>query len=383
MKISRLSLSNFRKFEDRELQFEKPWTILIAPNAQGKSTIIEAIYMLSHGDSPWESQSSNIVRFSPVRSTGSKHEALTRSVGRIEGAIENDDDVLDVALVLNSNGSTTSKQFQVNGSNTNRQTFLRHINAVLFSPDMIDLLMFEPSQRRTFLDTYAGKIFPDYYNIHTNYYKVLRQRNSLLKILAGKRFRRGTSTSSGADARSLPYWTEQITDLGTEMMAFRIELIDKINNSSDQYPTEITYQPKIALHDLSDLADREHIHDLVEEAFRRTAEKEQVVGTTLVGPHRDDWYLTDESRNLNTYGSRGEKRMAIADIIFKLNLILKKERELTSILLLDDIFSELDDGNIAKLFSQKLDPKQQTIITTTDGGTIPSEIRTSACIIEF
>jgi DNA replication and repair protein RecF len=379
MKITSLTLSNFRKFENKTIRFPKAWTILIAPNATGKSTVIEALYMLSHGDSPWESQSRNIVRFSSGKTEDTKHDKLTNSVGRIEGTIETEDDIIDVALALNANGSTTSKKFQIQGSNTNRQTFLRHINAVLFSPDMIDLLMYDPSQRRSFLDAHAGKIYPDYYNLHTNYYKVLRQRNSLLKALAGKRYNGGYQV----DTSTLSYWTKQLTELGTEIMANRLELIEKINSQSDQYPAEITYRPKVLLHDLSDLGDMEHIRDLFEQALEKTQKKEQIVGTTLVGPHRDDWHLTDKTRNLNTYGSRGEKRMAIADVIFKLNLILKETRELSSILLLDDIFSELDEKNVDVLFTRKLDPKQQTIITTTTPETVPAEIRSSAHIVEL
>lgn len=379
MKITSLTLSNFRKFENKTIHFPKAWTILIAPNAKGKSTVIEALYMLSHGDSPWESQGRNIVRFSSRKNKESEHEKLINSVSRIEGTIETDDDIVEVALVLNANGSSTSKRFQVQGSNTNRQTFLRHINAVLFSPDMIDLLMYDPSQRRNFLDTHAGKIYPDYYNIHTNYYKVLRQRNSLLKAIAGKKYAGGRQV----DTSTLTYWTKQLTELGTEIMANRIELIEKINSHSNLYPTEITYQPKVPLHDLSELGDIEHIRELFEDALEKTFQKEQLLGTTLVGPHRDDWHLTDNTRNLNTYGSRGEKRMAIADIIFKLNLILKETREFSSILLLDDIFSELDGKNANILFTQKLDPKQQTIITTTTPDTIPKNIRSSAHIVEL
>lgn len=379
MRIISITMKNFRKFDSKSLTFEKPWTIIVAPNAHGKSSIIEALYMLSTGDSPWERQNSNIIRLSRDGAPKKPHDKLAQKTGRIEGEIETDDEIATVALTLNSNGNSTTKQFHVEGSSTNRQKFIQHVHAVLFSPDMIDLLMFEPAQRRAFLDNHASRVFPDYYDVHTNYGKVLRQRNSLLRMISGKRY----SGKSAPDPRTLTYWTEQLIELGSEIISKRVELITTFNESQDPYPTTITYQPSLPLHDMSELADSSYVGELFTERIADYSSKERIVGRTLVGPHRDDWYLTSEDRNLNTYGSRGEKRLAIADIIFKFNLLLQEQIGRKPILLLDDIFSELDRKNTNLVLKEKLKEDQQTIITTTSLDSVPKEFQESSHIISL
>ena len=150
MTLKSLTLTNFRQFESLTLAFEKPWSAIIAPNASGKSTILEALYMLSNGESPWEQNHNHIVKLHPeATSEDPAHVKLANCTSRIEAVLTTDDDEHSIALSFSTNNGTTTKQYVVDGKSTTRPRFLSHLHTVLFSPDLIDLLMFEPAQRRT------------------------------------------------------------------------------------------------------------------------------------------------------------------------------------------------------------------------------------------
>lgn len=373
MKITSLKLNNFRQFRKKKIDFEGDRTVIVAPNAAGKSSIIEALYMLSHGDSPWELQNGNIVR----RSTKAGQNKSTKEIARIEATVETDDELKTAALILSSNGSSTTKQFQVEGSSTNRSKFVNTLSCLLFSPDLIDILMYEPSQRRRFLDHHTSRIHPEISEISLRYMNVLRQRNSLLKMLAN-----GSGNSSRTNSKlGLEYWTEQLISLGSEILLLRHTFLNILNEPSSSYPATIEYIPTVPLHELEDLGTGESIQEIFKQKLEETQKKELKVGVTLVGPHRDDWHLKVNNQDLNTFGSRGEKRIAIADVIFKISNILNKEQGQLPTLLLDDITSELDKENIERLFSEKIAPEQQTIITTTDLDSLPTDISDNSQII--
>lgn len=390
MKIKTLKIVNFRQFEKKEIKFENDWTIILAPNARGKSTIVESIFLLANGTSPWTANNSTMIRIPPQKSD-TQADAYTRlqnGTFRLEAQVETENDLKTISIfVQNKNGALT-KQFQIEGRPTIRNKFAEALHCILFSPDMIDLLMFEPRQRRGFLDIHISQTNLDYSHILSNYAKVLRQRNSLLKIIAAKRYRNGNNTSGNngtTDQNGLNYWTEQLLDLGTKIMLSRFEFIDNINTAqSDIYQTTISYTPRVRFPDLAELASDSYIKNSFQKQLEASKPKESVIGNTLVGPHRDDWYLcSKEDQNLNIYGSRGEKRMAIADIIFKINYYLTQHIGETPVMLLDDISSELDSQNIKQLFDKKIGKGQQTIITTTNLENIPVKAQKLSQIIKL
>lgn len=403
MKIKTLKIANFRQFEQKEIKFEKNWTIILAPNARGKSTIVESISLLANGTSPWTTNNSTMIRI-PPQNTDTKTNAYTElknGTFRIESQVETEDELKTISIfVQNKNGALT-KQFQIEGRSTTRNKFADTLHCILFSPDMIDLLMFEPRQRRDFLDTHISQTNPDYSHILSNYSKVLRQRNSLLKIIAARRYRNNYNGNSNrvynnngktestdkksTDKNGLTYWTQQLLDLGAKVIQARFEFIDTINSArSDLYQTTISYMPRVKFPDLAELASDSYIYDSFQKQLSASKPKESVIGNTLVGPHRDDWYLcSKEDQNLNIYGSRGEKRMAIADVIFKINDYLAQHIGEIPVMLLDDISSELDSQNIKKLFDKKIGADQQTIITTTSLENIPLKAQKLSQIIKL
>ncbi len=385
MKLRNLKLTNFRQFKEKEIEFDNHWTVILAPNARGKSTIVESIYMLATGDSPWTNNDTNIIRFENEKNND--YENILSGTCRIEAEIESQDELKTISLFFQSKNRTLSKQFKIENSPTTRNKFTQSLHCILFSPDLIDKLMFEPKQRRDFLDTYISQINPDYSQVLQHYERILRQRNSLLKVLAGKKYSfrmQKPGNYEESDQSQMKFWTEQIIDLGAQVMQARIDFIDKVNEiKSDLYPARIVYQPKVSISTLEELSPLAHIKRVFQDQLEESSEKEMFVGQTLVGPHRDDWNLEKISKNLNIYGSRGEKRMAIADIIFKINLLLKEKLNEYPILLLDDVSSELDADNIELLFTTKLDRKQQILITTTHKSSIPKEVIDNAQLIEL
>ena len=377
MTVKELKLKNFRQFRAKTLSFTKPWTIIVGRNAQGKSTVIEALYVLSHGESPWESNNSHLITTEEdAASSKRSYEKLDSSTSRIDATVETADDLVSLAIILTSNGNSTVKQFEIEGSSTNKQNFSSSFNSVLFSPNLIDTLMYEPSQRRTFLDAYAIQLDPHYQRVINDYRKILRQRNSQLKALI-------SSNGPRDRGRSLQYWTDQLIILGSEILHTRAELADDINTSSENTPAKIIYTPNIDIYNDDELADITSIKELFSNRLEETRKKESYAGITLVGPHRDDWFLSKNGTNLNTYGSRGELRLAIIDVLMRLSDLLAEKKGDVPVLLLDDISSELDRENVKKLFDEKIPASQQAIITTTNINDIPEPIRKRSLVINL
>lgn len=376
MFIKKLKIRNFRKFKDKEISFKKKWSILAAPNASGKSTIVEAIYMLSHGDSPWTSNNSNLIR--------NKEEISDHF--RIEADVESKEESKNISVFVQKNGKSISKKFQIDGDSASKKSFSESLHCVLFSPDLIDFLMFEPKQRRDFLDSNIAYFDLYYSDLLSKYNRILRQRNSLLKVL-GKRLFNGNGSNSNStelpDKKNLNFWTDQIIEIGTKIMETRIGFIEKVNKiKNDVYKTKINYLPKVNLDDMAELASNSYISESFRKQMSLREKKDLILGVTTVGPHRDDWYLSSiELDNINTFGSRGEKRMAIADIIFKINLFFKESMGEKPVILLDDISSELDNSNLKNIFDNKIDKDQQVLITTTHVESIPQKARKLADVI--
>ncbi|MEA3357714.1 MAG: DNA replication and repair protein RecF [Patescibacteria group bacterium] len=381
MKIQKLIINNFRQFSKKEIEFDGKWTIITAPNTRGKSTIIEALYMLADGKSPWTNSSTNIIRLTSKnqKQNENTYTKLTQKFCRIEAEIETDDEIESISIVLENNHHSTTKQFTHKDKKVSLNKFIQIFHTVLFSPDLIDLLMFEPRQRREYLNDQISQLNPDYRPILNNYQRVLRQRNSLLKYLSRQRH-----NGSANHPNSIKFWTEQLLELGAQITLARLEFINKLNSTEQQlYQAQVAYEPSIKLDDIEELANKSYIKDVFKKQITNSKSKELNIGVTLVGPHRDDWYLDSSGQNLNIHGSRGEKRLAIADIIFKMNLLLGHELEQPPIILLDDVASELDKDNTLLLFNEKISKEQQVVITTTDIKSIPPNARKISQIIEL
>lgn len=341
--IENIKLSNFRKFKALELPISKPIVILYGDNAKGKSTILEAIYLLTNGESPWASSDEFIntlqkeeEKFARIEITTEEHKyTFFKDAGR--------------------------RVFKIDDQNTTPKKFFHSNASTIFNPEQIEILMISPAKRRDFLDEVIIQTDYEYGDTVTQFRKVLRQRNAYLKKLAKRFYEDGVIARNDTQ---LNFWTNQFTELANIIQQKRLALIEKL--SSEDFRIEYVMSNKASL------------VDSIEDAKK----KDIVTGCSNIGPQRDDWEIIVE-KNIKKFGSRGEKRLAIGNLIFRVQDILKNELGYYPTLLLDDIASELDPQNTHKIFDDKHISKQQTFITIIDYKELPKAIIDQAQLINL
>ena len=341
--IRSIKLTNFRRFEDVQIDIEKEIVVLYGDNAQGKSTILEAIYLLTNGKSPWA------VSDEFVNNTQNEKDKFARiEIATDEHLFAFFKDQNRRVCKIDNQNTTPKKFFQINAS-------------TIFNPEQIEILMISPSHRRDFLDEVICKIDYEYNDTLAKFRKVLRQRNAYLKKLAKKFYDQGIIARNDTQ---LNFWTNEFVELAKVIQKKRIDLINEL--SDDDFRIEYVKSNK------------EDLDVAVEEAKK----KDIVTGCSNVGPQRDDWEIIVE-KNIKKFGSRGEKRLAIGNLIFRIQDVLNDELGFYPILLLDDIASELDNSNTKKIFGEHHISKQQTFITIVDYKQLPKEIIAKAQLIDL
>jgi len=344
--ISGVVLKNFRNFKNKTFKFPPKTTVIIGPNASGKTNILESIFLLSTGKS---------FRVKIEEEMVSHNAEIARVKGLIKNKEPEDKTNLEVVLTRGELNIGTSrmekvarKKLLVNGVSKRLFNFAGNLRVVLFGPWDLDLVTESPSLRRRFLDTVISQTDREYRRSTLSYEKGLRQRNKLLYRIR----------EEGLSRSQLLFWDKLLIRNGDYISRKREEFIDFTNE-------------KEALDDqiFSLLYDKSAIS---EGRLAQYAEEEVAAATTLVGPHRDDFIFkiknkqpktkNGKERNLARYGSRGEQRMGILWLkLAELGFIENKVNERPT-LLLDDIFSELDVKH--RQIVMKLIDKQQTLITT-------------------
>lgn len=320
--MEKLRLTNFRNFENFEWQFTQPVTLVLGPNGSGKSNLLEAIYFLATGSSSRTHKDQQVIRWD-------------QKVSRVEGVVGGS----EIAVVIQKSG----KRLFVNGKEKLLRDFLPRLYAVLFQPSDLNLLSGAPRQRRRFLDQLLGAYDYEYLHALIRYRKALRQRNWLLS----------DESYSGDE---LAIWTDQLIEYGEVLQEKRASIVDRLNKLLDLVDLSVKYLKSPRNGELG-------------EKLSQLSKKEEAVGFTLVGPQRDDLtvgarYLTSDVRHsdLGIYGSRGQQRMAITHLKLAQLQIIEAEVDQKPILLLDDIFSELDREHQNKVVD--ILRNQQTIVTS-------------------
>lgn len=355
--IKSLKLANFRKFETFKLEFENNFVIISGDNTKGKSTILEAIYLITNGITPWGEYDDE---FNDLQKEEDKH-------FRIE--------------VISEDGKTYSyfrdnntRVLNLDGKKVSSRKFFEDISSVIFSPERIDLLMISSSKRREFVDNILLKIDIEFGELHTKYLKALRQRNAYLKRLSKDFYEFGIIKS---DDTQLKYWTEQIAKLGSKIITQRVDVLNQLNGD-----ITLEYKPSITLNLFEDLSDLDSIYNILREQLKDGIKRDIATGVTNIGPHRDDWSIY-QGKDVRRFGSRGEKRVAVGRLILQSLELISEKRGNRPILLLDDITSELDRKNTEISLSNKVIDKQQTILTVIDINHIPEKLKSSSQIIDL
>ena len=350
--IKHIFLQNFRSYKKQEFSFEKT-TLILGPNTSGKTNLIEAIYLLSTGKSFRTEKDIQMLKFN-------------EEVGRVKSSV---DDIELEVLITNGlvNGRSQYKKFLVNGVSRRRIDFSGNLLSVLFSPQDLDIIIDSPGLRRNFLDEVLEQVDRNYRLALLSYSKSLRQRNALLEDARETGIR---------NQKQFEYWDNLVIENGNIITLKRQEFIDFANSAAkDIFDFLITYDKSI----------------ISKERLLQYEREELVSGVTLVGPHRDDFSVSmlnpstslgqATAHDVKFFGSRGQQRLAILQLKALELLFIEKTLGKRPILILDDIFSELDKEHIDLIFDQI--GKQQTILSTTHKEFIPKKMLKSMKIISF
>lgn len=333
MQITDLVLQNFRSYEQHHISFSNV-TAIVGPNTAGKSNIIESLYLLSSGKSFRAERDLQMIRFG---------EAIARVKGKILDS-EGDETILEVVVAKQDRAGRESylKRFLVNNLPKRRLDFTDHFQALLFVPSHLDIIVGSPSLRRNFFDEVLEPVSRDYRASMIAYEKALKQRNALLHDV---------KETGARDEKRFEYWDTLLIEHGQIITKHRDEFLSFVNESNKQL------LPFVISYDHSKIS---------EDRLRQYKYQEEASGVTLVGPHRDDFivYLdTQKTQDARSFGSRGQQRLVVLELKLLQLLYMEKHLGKRPVLLLDDIFSELDDTHIETVMS--IVEKQQTIITTT------------------
>ncbi len=351
--LKSLHLQNFRNYKKAYFDFGKS-VVVIGPNTVGKSNLIESIYLLSSGKSFRAEKDSQMVNFG--------HE-----MGRVRGR-SNDTD-LEVVVTVGEVAGVRSqfKRFFVNGVAKRRADFVGNLPAVLFSPEDLEIIVGSPGLRREFLDNVLEQTDRDYRLSLLGFTKALRQRNALLELAKENWKSHRPGGPLARREREFEYWDSLVIRNGSVLTRKREEFVDWLNKAGKEIlDFRIEYDKSVI-----------SVERLL--AYR---DAETASGNTLVGPHRDDFIvLFNKGHDLKSFGSRGQQRLGVLQLKL-LELAYVRERvENEPILLLDDVFSELDEDHIKLILTIR--NNQQTIITTTHEEFIPAKIKGTMEVIEL
>lgn len=345
MYLENLKLKSFRNYHETELEFSPGINVLIGENAQGKTNLLEAIYVLAMTRSHRTSNDRELIEFSERNAF-------------LEGVIAKNTGCLRLSLSLSNKGKTG----RVNHLETPRLSqYIGNLNVILFSPEDLSLVKGAPTVRRRFIDMEFGQIDATYLYELTQYRTILKNRNAYLRQLQMKQ---------ANDRIYLEVLTDQLVESGARIIAKRLEFLKDLEGYARDLQKDITqgrenlsfrYKSTVNLDEAGE--DQKTIAERMKREFSAVSDRETFQGTTLIGPHRDDVTFMVNDRNVQTYGSQGQQRTtALAVKLAEIGLMHDRTGEYP-VLLLDDVLSELDGKRQTHLL-KTIQDRVQTFLTT-------------------
>ena len=334
MYIEKIKLQNFRNYEQLELSLNKDINIIYGNNAQGKTNILEAIFLSSFGKSFRTNKEKEMIRFNEQRCLVEIFYQKKNRDGKVKIEI------------------STKKQISLNGVKLKKLSeLLGNINIVIFTPDDINILKDGPASRRRFLDMMIGQLRPNYvYNLNM-YLKTIEQRNNYLRQIR----------EENKPEEMLEIWDENLAEYGEKIYIYRNEFIKKLLNRINNIHKNITdAKEEIRIEYLSNCDNKENYLKLLKERRKLDIIK----GYTTKGIHRDDFVIYINDKEVSTYGSQGQNRTAVLSLKLSELQVVYDEIGEYPILLLDDFMSELDEVR-RKNFLNNI-KNTQVILTGTD-----------------
>ena len=334
MWIKDIKIKNFRNYINEEISFNKNINVFYGENAQGKTNIIESIFLCGIGKSFRAKSDNEMINFN-----------YENAIIEIEFQKKDRDGKIKIEL-------GQKKNIYLNGIKLKKiSELLGNINLVIFTPEDINILKGSPQERRKFLDIMISQLRPNYLNCLTLYLKTLEQRNNYLKQIK----------ESKKDENLLEIWDEKLAEYGELIYKYREEFIEKIKNKIENIHNLITEnKEKIKIEYISNCKNKEEFLKLLKERRKLDIIK----GFTTKGIHRDDFKIYINEKEIDIYGSQGQNRTAMLSLKLSELEVIKDEIGEEPILLLDDFMSELDSKR-RKNFIENIN-NTQIIITCTE-----------------
>lgn len=332
MILRKIEFSNFRLFKKASFDFCPNLNLIVGENARGKTSLLEGIYSLVYGTGFRETREVELVKWDEIGNL-------------VEGVFKEEEHLVLYQLqIQKTSGSRVEKSFFVDkNKKSSRQYRELQTQAVLFAPEQIQIITGSPSRRRRYFDEVLSAIHKDYRRCINNYERALRRRNKILE----------DSDDELKLIAEIDYWNTYLIEQSSVITRYRRHYVEYLNSHPEANKKHFTIEYKVdefTKHRLSEVRSNEF-------RFRRT----------LIGPQKDDFtiYLhSPQKKDVSLFGSRSEQRMAIFWLKLVELLYFEERTQKKPILLLDDIFSELDDHNRELVVS--LIEKYQTVATTVD-----------------
>lgn len=351
MKINKIQLKNYRNLADILVNFNKNTNIFIGDNAHGKTNILESIYTLALTKSHKNVLDSDLIKES-------------KEFLKINGIVEYKSHQNDYEVIITND----DKKLKINGVEEKKvYKYVSKINIILFTPDHLDIIKKSPQNRRNLLNTELCQLDSNYTIVLNEYNRILKMRNDYLK------------QERKYDYKYLSILTEKLVDKALIIYKYRENFINEVNLYINKVFKKITNKDniKIIYEKSINLIDKEDIIKFLQSNI----DKEVNQKTTLFGPHRDDFSFYLEDKDMKRFSSQGYQRIAVLALKLSEINVFKKETKEYPIVLLDDIFSEIDlkkRNLLLKLIKSNI----QYMITTTDLNNINKKILSSARVFQ-
>ena len=352
MILKKIELMNFRNYKHLSTRLYKGINIIYGDNAQGKTNLLESIYVLGITKSHRSFIDNNLIMDSCSKAL-------------IKGTINKGS--LDINL--NISIENNKKILSIDNSNVKKiSDYISNMNIIIFYPDDLELLKGSPQIRRKYLNLELSQLYSNYYILSNEYSKLLKMRNEYLKKM---------SSNSYVDMNYFDILTDYLIDKAILITKMRYKYIEKINAYCEDIYKDImnldkfsiSYKPSLNFN----IKENDKSKNILKQFYKDQLNYDIRMCSTSFGPHKDDFEFMLGNNNLKNFGSQGQQRIAVLCLKLSEIEIFKKYKDSTPILLLDDVFSELSDdkkNNLLKYISKDI----QTIITTTELNNLDSKL---------
>ena len=343
MKIKSIILENYRNYKNLELDFDESRNIIIGENAQGKTNLLEAIYLTAFAKSFRTNNTAELVMFGEQN-------------GRVSTDIISEDIDKNINIIIRSDGK---KMIKKDGKIIRKTTeLLNNVVVIIFSPDDLRIIKDSPERRRSFINRELSQIRPRYYEVFKRYNEALKQKNAILKgyfNIKKKTFTRADNLSLNEispydnskqyNEEMLDVFDRQLADYGYEIIRYRKEFVDMLSSEASEIMNKISggrEELKIQYKTSCDFITGTEGREILFKQFYHNRDKDIYNGYATLGPHRDDIEFFINGKDAKKYGSQGQQRTIALSLKFAEIRIAKQILDEAPVLLLDDVLSELD-----------------------------------------